>query len=692
MPERSRWALTASMVDLWTPDLTIPMEGSDREVIYRIRLWTAAKTEARIRIADPGVKPPTELRLEAIPPLRRSASIEPEGSIACPVEADGRWRCSLPIVTRPLRLAIRGEGWVPIYRTDIQAAKDRTQDLGTLSLVRGGSLTGWVEVAGDRIAQGKCRARIEPFQTAGGGVQVAADLRASGVDTEVGPDGFFQFSALGSGVYRVEVTQPGFAAASAAPLEVWAGKETRLDKTLLLRRPLRLTIAVVPARDGFGQPWRVRVDRGADAGPALDASGHREGTTTEEGNFILHDAAPGSYAVEVSDSRGNRFYSEPDVVVEGIEEARIDVVLDLIDIRGAVSLGDEPLAATLWFGGRFGANRVEMSADREGKFAGVLPKAGNWQVLVSALEREIEAQVRVAIEPDTQGVAKVEIVLPDTLLGGRVVDPAGRAVPHADVSLWDANHDQRTVSGPDGSFQFRGVGVGLARLAALDRSTHRSSEEISINVREDDSAPPVVLRLRETRRLAGRVISPLGPVGGARVAVFPLRPVTAPGQDARSGPDGSFSIDVPKMTSSALAVVSPPGHALRVLEVPVGEVPTQISVGATAGTLEISWLVPGAAIEEGTELSVAVDGLPLPTSELAQWALGHGERFQTPTGIRVANLSPGSYRACLLPKSLTVLGNADPDRLSASCDEGYLAPGAELVLKPVPPSKERGTR
>ena len=66
-----------------------------------------------------------------------------------------------------------------------------------------------------------------------------------------------------------------------------------------------------------------------------------------------------------------------------------------------------------------------------------------------------------------------------------------------------------------------------------------------------------------------------------------------------------------------------------------------MAVSSAGGTLEVSWLAPGAEIEEGKSLSLAVDGLPLPGAELAQWAIGHGERFKTPTGLRVGNLAPG---------------------------------------------------
>lgn len=288
----------------------------------------------------------------------------------------------------------------------------------------------------------------------------------------------------------------------------------------------------------------------------------------------------------------------------------------------------------------------------------------------------------MAVEPNAQGLATVEIVLPDNLVIGRVVDAAGRAVERAGVTLWNTTSVQRTDSGPDGRFQFRGVDSGLARLSATERSTRRSSEEISVLVVEDDSGAPVVLRLRETRRLTGRVVSTFGPVPGARVVAFPLRPAPAPGQDARTDIDGSFGMDVPQRTSSALLVVSPPGQALRVVERPVGEAPAEVAVSSAGGTLEVSWLAPGAEIEEGKSLSLAVDGLPLPGAELAQWAIGHGERFETPTGLRVGNLAPGTYRACVGPKLWNGLDLPDPRHPAVHCDEGYLAPGGELVLAP----------
>lgn len=682
VPERSRVEVTAAIPGVWTPDLSIQMEGADLEMIYRLRLWPAAAVEARLQASPPGTVLPSDLLVEVMPPpLRLPDQIVAEGAIRCPLDKKGHFKCGIP-AGLPLRLALRSEGWVPIYRQGVTVERARSRDLGTLPLVRGGSLIGWVEVAGARIERGRCRARLAPYAPSPGGVRIAAELNARGVETEVGADGFFQFAGVAQGVYRVAVELPGYSDASVAPLDVWAGKETRLQKPIVLKRPLRLILAVEPPQDGLGQPWFVRIDRNSDAGPARDPAAHREGPTDRDGHFSVANAAEGLYSIEITDSLGNRYYDTPEAQVAGIDEVRFDISLELVDVKGTVSLGELPLPATLWFGGRFGAHRSEMSSNAKGEFAGVLPKAGSWKVLISASDPEVEAEVRVAVEPNSQGIAEVEIELPDTSVSGQVVDAAGQPVTGADVSLAGADHRERIETGAGGRFAFRAVAEGPIRLAAgVGAPNNASSEPVDLFVREGESVGPVVLRLRETKRIHGQVVAPIGPLAGARVLVYPQKPTLGTPQDVRSEADGSFEADVPKATTSALVVVSPPGHALRVLDVHLGAEPIVVPVGREGGTLEVSWTDPGASDDGSVLGSLTVDGLQLPIGELFNWARGHGEPFGTPTGFRVENLAPGVYRACLRPRTFESLDAAlDSSRPNVRCAEGVLAPGGELKL------------
>lgn len=51
-----------------------------------------------------------------------------------------------------------------------------------------------------------------------------------------------------------------------------------------------------------------------------------------------------------------------------------------MEILGRVTLGDDPLAATLWFGGRSGVRRIRFDSDEKGRFDGWLPEEGTWPV------------------------------------------------------------------------------------------------------------------------------------------------------------------------------------------------------------------------------------------------------------------------------------------------------------------------
>ena len=91
-----------------------------------------------------------------------------------------------------------------------------------------------------------------------------------------------------------------------------------------------------------------------------------------------------------------------------------EIRLPLVEVRGRVTLGDEPIAATFWFGGAYGERRIRFEPDAEGRFEGLLPEEGLWPVhLVSGAE-----SLRLPLKPvevkvsQGKSFAEVEIRVP----------------------------------------------------------------------------------------------------------------------------------------------------------------------------------------------------------------------------------------------------------------------------------------
>src|SRR5204862_2702863 len=209
-------------------------------------------------------------------------------------------------------------------------------------------------------------------------------------------DGFFQLVDVPPGTYLLEARSPGFAPARVSSVAVVVGSESWLQVPLVLRRPLDLTFTLDPPRDWLDRPWHVTVARASDLGGGYSGKALFDGdAATGEGR--LRDSAPGLYAVTAADTTGNRMLYLQDIAIEGAADASQTLTISLVRVKGKALLGDKPLAATLWFGGRSGAKRVGMESGEDGNCVGMLPDNGRWTVEVSAAERAIKAGVSVTV-------------------------------------------------------------------------------------------------------------------------------------------------------------------------------------------------------------------------------------------------------------------------------------------------------
>jgi hypothetical protein len=150
----------------------------------------------------------------------------------------------------------------------------------------------------------------------------------------------------------------------------------------------------------------------------------------------------------------------------------------------------------------------------------------------------------------------------------------------------------------------------------------------------------------------------------------------------RTDVDGTFTAKVPAVAGNAAVIVSPPGHALKAFSVPVNGTPQSLTVSREGGELAI--LVPEMSEEiekESVTLLVFQNGLPLPTPILSRWALGHGRDLSVPGKMKVPDLAPGEYRACLAAHSVLAPWQASGWTAPlARCTSGQLTAGGTLQL------------
>lgn len=702
LPEHSTWLASLDLPGHWAAAQRIEVAGADEIITQRFFLWPAVDVRGRLQTIERRAKLPDRITLEVLPAAKSRTWLDgPRGNTSCPVDTKGSFRCKLPSGERDL--AIRAEGFAPIYRlgTNLvppakgalggtkaasmpQKAPPATVNLGDFVLRLGASLVGWVEVAGGAVDPKTCRVKLVPWSARGPVGGANDNLRTAEQSLPVDAKGFFQFVGVTPGAYSVVAIQPGWVAAPVAPLLLDDATATELPKPLRLEKPLELTLVLNPPRDWLDQRWAVQIWRDSDLGPRGPRTQVFEGPPDAEGLVRVKNQTPGTFSMLVADSRGNKFFGEFNRPMFDQDSAERRIDLDFVTVRGRLRLGDEPLAASLWFGGRFGAPGVQFESNEEGVFHGALPKGGLWKVEIEAAEPHVQLTRMTEVEADSKGLAEVAIDLPDTLIFGNVVDAKDQPAPGAGVSIESAQNSTSTIANAEGKFEIRGFEPGPLALLAEQASEvpgSAASETLRTTLQESSPLGPLVLRLRENLRFEGQVLGDVGPVAGASLVVM-TQPRTGAVDTARTGLDGRFAARLPATAQRAVIVVSPPGNALRAFDTPLDGTPLVLRTSAAGGALEVTLPVGEEIQRRGLRLYIFQNGLALPMPELYRWAAGNGDPVDHQSRVlSFPRLAEGQYDVCLVPYT-TLLAPDYSGGPAGTCVQGQLTAGGVLRLKP----------
>ncbi len=706
VPEHSTWLASLDLSDRWAAVQRIEVAGSDEIFTQRFFIWPAVEAHGRLQTTERRAKLPARVTLEVLPAAKARTWLDgPRGNTSCSVDAKGAFRCKLPSGKRDL--ALRAEGFAPIYRlgtnlvlparvalggvkpNSILPKSDPAQEaeavnLGDFVLRRGASLVGWVEVVGGALDPKTCRVKLAPWAARGTVGGTNDPLSTAEQSLPVDARGFFQFVGVSPGAYSVVAIQPGWVAAPVGPLLLDDANATEMPKPLQLEKPLELTLILNPPRDWLDQRWAVQLWRDSDLGPGGPRTQVFDGPPDAEGLVRVKNQKPGTFSMLVADSRGNKFFGEFNrpMFDQNSAERRID--LDFVTVRGRLRLGDEPLAATLWFGGRFGAPGVQFDSNEEGVFHGALPKGGRWKVEIEAAEPHLQLTRKIEVEADSKGLAEVAIDLPDTLIFGSVVDAKDQPAPGASVNIESAQNSSSTTANVEGRFEIRGFDPGRLALLAEQASEvpgSAASETVRTTLQESSPLGPLVLRLRENLHFEGQVLGDVGPVAGASLVIM-TQPRIGAIDTARTGLDGRFAAKLAATAQRAVIVVSPPGNALRAFDAPIDGTPLVLRTSAAGGTLEVT-LPDGEEIQRrNLRFYIFQNGLALPIPELYRWAAGNGDPADhQSTDLRFPRLAEGRYDVCLVPYA-TLLAADYSGGPAGSCAQGQLSAGGVLRLKP----------
>ena len=475
-----------------------------------------------------------------------------------------------------------------------------------------------------------------------------------------------------------------YVAATRQPVVVEADSEIEIENLVLLR-PLDLELRISPATDMAGESWKLMLLNLT----ARESAG--TGATDPEGRWTLPGLSPGKYLLFVANSLGKRMAEEAIDLAPG--QTSFEIELRIVWVDGEVSLGDEPLAAKVTFGGVSGGTSIPMASDEQGRFSGWVPREGSWDVDVTCDDPPVFRRFRdVEVKTnEATGIAHVELRLPDTLLEGEVVDDQGRPMPGAAVVIVPipaVENVSYSHTDGDGRFAVRGYVPGLYRLEARVQGPAGTLVSGTVEIELAANAPTASAQLvvRQMQQLRGRVVSEAGGVAGAAILLSELETQGLPGMvlpRAETGIDGTFTVEVPAQVRAATLTVLAAGFVLHrqplVIE-PGIELP--IALQRQGGTLVFR--LPESPGEQPRlpRLWVVHDGgSPIDIGLLHRWA-GINGLFPSASEIVVPFMPPGSYTVCWRP---TPKDEAPADEV---CEHGSLAPSLEWMIDLAPDSDD----
>jgi hypothetical protein len=342
--------LTCEAPNLWCP--VVPLEMVHTRGGGRVRLPLYPSMEVHAGLATgAGERLPTAGTVQGVvsgTTLELSTAVTP---------LEGKLSFVAPRAELDLRFSF--PGYVPVYRWGVAPAPAPTAlGLAPLRLRRGGSVAGWLRRSDDELPVASARLRLASLSA--GPDSSPSPLQHPRVQ-ETDPSGFFQFSGLAEGQYRLVAEAPSLAPLDMGVIHVEADAETFLG-AVPMDRALSLGVRLEPPVHPSGRRWSVEARPERAAG----ADGRIAVTTAVDGRAVLSPLRSGRHVITVSAGDLGRFYSETiDVASEEIVELAIPVVA----VTGSVRLGDDPIAASVELTTGAG-DAVTLSSDDSGELFG----------------------------------------------------------------------------------------------------------------------------------------------------------------------------------------------------------------------------------------------------------------------------------------------------------------------------------
>ena len=657
------WWLGAEGPGLYSKPQKVHLPGGSRRLSLEVRPLVRLRGRVAGR-PDRDVEGKSALVL-----WRAPGSLDPWESHETVVTA-GHVEAKVPAGTWDL--AVRVTGCASDRREVVHVPAGAAKDLGVVSAVPGASLVGRIGVSGADAPRLRAATRVtlspagEVPRRAGKGEENSLSKEA-----RLSATGEFQFTGLTAGRYSLRVRTPGFAREDRS-VDLVPDVELELREPIALARPARLQVDLSPPLDPAGSPWEVELRETGEAGLLPESV---RTARSSNGVAVFSDVRLGSaYAACVRAKSGDAWRVEAVRIDAPLTKLRLR--LDAVAVVGRVTLGEEPLAAEIVFGGRNAAPSVRSKSGEDGEFRAELPRAGEWKVEVLSRKPRVSRIVSARVPEMEQGApSRVDLALPLARLRVRVLDEEGVAVASCLVWLESMEtHETLTEIARDGETELAGLAPGEWIVYA--ESARAASDRKSVTI-EKDGSPEVTLTLGEKRTVRGVVVSSLGgPVPYARLQPlrWDSRADTFP-QTVIADALGRFQLQVPPKIERVGFLVLPPGRAMTTAVVPVeGSGEAVVSVPHEGGRVRFSFDAGAYAFPT---MPWITDGtLTLPAFLLRLSSEVRMETREGRTWVEIPSYRAGPFGVCASAR----LGTSDLDAVELGCVVGGVAPGQDLAL------------
>lgn len=537
----------------------------------------------------------------------------------------------------------------------------RNSDFGVVTPVRGATVSGSLQGGGD--GEGPFLFALTPRRGA-----MPATTWTDG-------HGAFVFEGIGLGTHELHLEQ--------SRLDRWTARVNSLSDwvdmgVVASAAANRFTLDLVASptlleQEGLAVSAFRIVER--DDGRPTGLLGTRHvGQALFDGSslFAWSGLPAGPYRVFVEGAWGNRWFTE---VVDFAPSARGAVEVDVVRVRGQVRRGSEPLENVLiWFGGLHGGQRIVVRTGHAGRFEGLLPRRlglaeewGAWGVKVTTVPScnpcegdwrdggwgafdprasMSDAGVLEVVE-GVDGVARLDIELPDSRIAGNVVRMAGeagsRAVVHgARVRLVAEGVGERewsAVTSEAGTFEFLGVPEAVVEITATagvgDQLLRSDPRSFRLAGGEEVEDVEVVLRPQRPVRFLVRSRGSAVPVAVAVVRYNDPRRGQVSNRRTTNN-EGSVTFWLPFSNETVDLIVHAEAlgsNGWRFPAPPTEEV--QIDLFEARGDLVLPAGREAFIVNAfGVEMTVA-------------WLRGNGQVRDMEEGRLIRNLAPGHYSYCV---------------------------------------------